>query len=274
MNEGYLVIDGRQLFYREVGQGEPVLLLHCAGGTGLQWRKLMDRMADRYRLMAIDLLSHGKSDKAPTETGNEFDLEIETVKMCVDHLGAAVHLVGHSAGGGAAGRFATSHSDSVRSLVLFEPTLFGMMANGGDDTGWNDFMRLCNGMVERIDAEDESGAAEFMVDFWSAPGMYRSLPSEQRVRIAKGVRFAAEKGRRVSADPEAHSIDASAIKTPTLVLSGQKSPPAAQGVTNILASRIPGAQFCRIGGVGHMAPLTHAGEVNALIEKHIEAQST
>jgi len=40
MREGNLEIEGLRMFYRELGWREPVVLFHCAGGTGLQRRKL------------------------------------------------------------------------------------------------------------------------------------------------------------------------------------------------------------------------------------------
>lgn len=96
MHEGKIQFDDLQTFYREAGSGQPIVLLHCAGGTSSQWRKLMDHMSDRYRLLAIDLLSHGKSDEVPADTMDEFDLEARTVLTCVERVGPPVHLVGHS----------------------------------------------------------------------------------------------------------------------------------------------------------------------------------
>lgn len=69
MREGNLEIDGLRVFYREIGRGEPAVLLQCAEGTGSQWRKLMDRMQGRFPFMAIDFLSSGQSDKASTDAG-------------------------------------------------------------------------------------------------------------------------------------------------------------------------------------------------------------
>ncbi len=273
MLEDKFRFDDLQIFYREAGAGQPILLLHCAGGTSAQWRKLMNHMSDRYRLMAVDLLSHGQSDEVPTGSTDGIDLEVQTVRACMERTGSPVHLVGHSAGGRAATRFAIKYPDKVKCLVLYEPALFGIMANGADHEGWDGYMRLCTGMIDHIDADDETGAAEVMVDYWSAPGTFQSMPPEQKEKVTYGIRAATRKARKFIANPDEHAINASQIQAPTLVLSGAASPRSARGVTDILARDIRNAQLHRIDGVGHMAPLTHAAQVNSFIEKHIQAHT-
>jgi lipase len=128
-------------------------------------------------------------------------------------------------------------------------------------------------MIDHIDAGDEAGAAEVMVDYWSAPGTFQTIPQVQQAKITYGIRAATEKARKVLADPAEHTIDASQFQAPTLVLSGAASPRSARGVTDILARNIGCSHLHRIDDVGHMAPLTQEAQVNALIEKHIEAHT-
>jgi pimeloyl-ACP methyl ester carboxylesterase len=273
MHEGKFRLGDLEFFYRQTGSGKPVLLLHCAGGTNSQWRKLMNSMSDRYRLTAIDLLSHGQSDKMPEGTTDEFDLEIETISASVDLTGTPLHHVGHSAVGRAAPGFAVRYPDKVKSLVLFEPALFGMLAKGADQEGWNDYVRLCIGMIDHFDAGDETGAAETMVDYWSAPGTFQTLPPERRAHVTYGIRAAIEKARKFLAYPGENAIDPTQIQVPTLVLSGETSPRSARGVSDILARGIKDVRFHRIVDAGHMAPLSHARQVNVIIEDYIRAHT-
>ena len=59
------------------------------------------------------------------------------------------------------------------------------------------------------------------------------------------------------------------LRIPTLLLSGETSPLAARRVVAHLAEAIPGARAQTIPGAGHMAPLTHADQVNRWIADHI-----
>jgi len=45
----------------EVGQGPTVILLHSSVAGARQWRSLMDVLADRYRVIAINLIGYGKT---------------------------------------------------------------------------------------------------------------------------------------------------------------------------------------------------------------------
>jgi pimeloyl-ACP methyl ester carboxylesterase len=53
--------DGVNVFYREAGAKDSpvVLLLHCFPTSSFQYRELMPRLADRYRVIAPDLPGFG-----------------------------------------------------------------------------------------------------------------------------------------------------------------------------------------------------------------------
>ena len=65
----HLEINGRRLRMASVGQGRPLLLLHGWPEYWLTWRPVMQRLADRFRLIAPDLRGFGGSalpDEAPS----------------------------------------------------------------------------------------------------------------------------------------------------------------------------------------------------------------
>ena len=53
---------GRRLHYLEAGSGEPLLLLHGAGGGAANWYRLLAPLSQRYRVLAPDLPGFGFSD--------------------------------------------------------------------------------------------------------------------------------------------------------------------------------------------------------------------
>jgi len=48
-------------YFREAGAGTPVVCIHSSASSSGQWRALMERLADRFRVIAVDLYGSGKT---------------------------------------------------------------------------------------------------------------------------------------------------------------------------------------------------------------------
>jgi len=59
----FITWRGQQIYVREVGSGDPVLLIHGFPTSSLDWHLLEGLLADRFRLISFDLLGFGLSDK-------------------------------------------------------------------------------------------------------------------------------------------------------------------------------------------------------------------
>lgn len=98
------------------GKGEPLVLLHGFTGTSDTWRPFMERWASAFRVIAIDLPGHGKTDTPDFPNMVEFCdelaeiLHLFSIKKC--------HLLGYSMGGRAALSFSKRHPDYLESLLL------------------------------------------------------------------------------------------------------------------------------------------------------------
>ena len=99
-------VEGLRLHYRELGEGEPVLLLHGWPTSSFLWRNVMTAMVDSHpgsRVIALDLPGFGESDK-PLDASYSFrffrrvldgfvsTLEIDTLGLAVHDLGGPVGL--------------------------------------------------------------------------------------------------------------------------------------------------------------------------------------
>ncbi len=106
------------LHYREAGRGPPVLLLHGLGGDHTVWNDVIERLSPEFRVVAPDLRGHGRS---PAPDGSTFSFsELEgDLALLLDTLGLPkVHLVGLSAGGFLALRWALDAPDRLASLTV------------------------------------------------------------------------------------------------------------------------------------------------------------
>ncbi len=57
--------DGARVAYREVGAGPPLALLHSGLLSHREWEPVVERLAERHRLVIPDLPLHGDSEDRP-----------------------------------------------------------------------------------------------------------------------------------------------------------------------------------------------------------------
>ncbi len=128
---------GRRVRYLEMGAvhgGVPVVLVHGFGGDLNGWLFNQPALAERHRVLALDLPGHGESAK---DVGRGDLAALSDVLVAfLDALGIeSAHLVGHSLGGAASLRLALDHPARVASLTLIAPAGFGPEINAGFTSG-------------------------------------------------------------------------------------------------------------------------------------------
>ncbi|HEU4683018.1 MAG TPA: alpha/beta hydrolase [Nitrospira sp.] len=114
-----VVVNGQRLAYLDVGQGDPVILIHGFGGSMWQWEYQQHALSSRWRVITIDLPGAGLSDKPDIEYRPEQMLEFFMGFMDALHLKRAT-LVGNSMGAGLAIGMALAHPERVDKLILID----------------------------------------------------------------------------------------------------------------------------------------------------------
>lgn len=113
----YFDHHGCKLFYEEQGQGTPVLLIHGLGSSTLDWELQIPVLAAQYRVIALDVRGHGRSDK-PRQRYRIADFANDTAAL-IEHLKLApVHLVGISMGGMIGFQLGVDNPHLLRSLTI------------------------------------------------------------------------------------------------------------------------------------------------------------
>jgi pimeloyl-ACP methyl ester carboxylesterase len=113
--------NGIKTNYLEAGQGDPVVLIH-GSGPGVtayaNWRLVMPALAERFRVLAPDMVGFGFSERPAAITYGVQTWADQVVGLMDTLEVSRAHLVGNSFGGAIALRIATQHPDRAGKLVL------------------------------------------------------------------------------------------------------------------------------------------------------------
>jgi len=112
------------------GQGEDVLLLiHGLGANAKSWMKNIPALAEKFRVLALDLPGYGKSDKGYYQYSMDFYADVVSELLAALSVERAT-LVGHSMGGQISMFTALKYPDKVARLVLISPAGFERFTPG------------------------------------------------------------------------------------------------------------------------------------------------
>jgi len=113
----FIQVGREQVFVRDVGQGEVVLLIHGYCGASDHWMKLAPTLARDHRVLAVDLPGFARSDKYAGDYSPR--AMAQRLFRVLDHKGVKrAHLVAHSWGTSIALAMALQRPARVRTMTL------------------------------------------------------------------------------------------------------------------------------------------------------------
>ena len=113
----YRIVHGYRRAFVHVGEGPPLLLIHGIGDSSDTWRHVIPELSRDYRIVAPDLLGHGRSDKPRADYSVAAYANAMRDLLSVLEI-ERVTVVGHSLGGGVAMQFAYQYPERCERLVL------------------------------------------------------------------------------------------------------------------------------------------------------------
>jgi pimeloyl-ACP methyl ester carboxylesterase len=255
-------------------KSEPIVLLHCSGSSGAQWRTLAPLLGARYRVMTPDLIGYGAAAPWSGRGGFSLAQEAAAVRSLLGRLDEPAHLVGHSYGGAVALHIARTRPERVRSLTLVEPSAFHLLRNGDatDLAALREIMSVAADASAALAIGDYSGGFGRFVDYWSGPGSWAEMAPEKRAAFAPQLAKVVLDFHALFSEP-AGIEDVCDIALPTLLVQGGCTTLPSRCVCARLRMALPEATFRVVQGAGHMLPVTHRDQVNALIADHVQANS-
>ena len=146
MQVSKIQVLGKTIAYREMGDGDPIVLLHGNPTSSYLWRDVMPALAPLGRVIAPDLIGHGDSDKLPVSDGDD-RYSFTTSYRYLDGLFQAldiaekVTLVIHDWGSALGFHWAQKHPDAVRGIAYMEAVVMPLPT-------WDDWPEKARGIFQ------------------------------------------------------------------------------------------------------------------------------
>lgn len=118
----HLALSEGSLYYRESGQGPPLLLLHANPGDSRDYAAVIPQLAERWRVLAPDWPGYGQSGLTTPVNEVSVATYFQTLTEFIDALNLHnLQIIGNSVGGLVATQLALAQPNRVRQLVLVSP---------------------------------------------------------------------------------------------------------------------------------------------------------
>ena len=124
IKRAFLDTEDGQIHYRIGGEGEPLLLLHMQPRSSDEFRELIPILAKNRRVIAMDSMGFGDSDKPP----RMYSIAdyAKTVIALLDELAIkTTSILGHHFGAFVSGEVAAAYPERVKKLILCDAANFG-----------------------------------------------------------------------------------------------------------------------------------------------------
>lgn len=254
--------------YTDVGDGEPVVLLHGIPTWSYLYCDVIPRLESQCRVIAPDFLGHGYSDRR-----DRFDRSLPAQTAAVLRLLDQLEIeratfVGHDTGGGVALILGIEHACRVQRLVLTNAVAY-------------DSWPIAD-MIALGDPTWRSKSAREVADFVAgglSDGIHHAERLTEEFKTGIVAPYSDEEGkisliRNASALNTSHTMALvdrhQDIAAPTLVLWGVHDPWQGIGDGERLAREIPHARLTRVDAshwIPHDAPAEFAAAITAFLQE-------
>jgi len=261
VEEGFLDINGTSLFYKTMGSGEPIVVLH--GGPGFDHRQFLPyiwELAERHKVILFDQRGTGLSSGPIDSTSISIDSFIADIEGVRDAFGIErMNLLGHSWGGILAMHYGIRHPENLRTLILCSTAAsfesFGEMRETYEANRLPDDAAL----LQEIYSSDgfQNGDPQAVEEFWRV--YFKPYFADQQLVSKLDLRFeenSIKNGNAVAGhilesigDFDLHE-DLQAIRCPTIVIHGDADPMPVK-YAEMIHESIGGSELVIVEGAGH-----------------------
>ncbi len=240
--------NGLHYVYLEGGNGEPLILLHGFGANKDNFVRVAKFLTPHYRVIIPDHIGFGESSH-PQDAEYKTGTQAVRIRTLAQALGITkVHLGGNSMGGQICLMYAFFYPDEVKSLWLLDP-------GGIWSAPKSEFQQMIaktgeNPLMARNEDEFAKTFSFVMSDHPFVPRPILNVMAQERIR-----NYDLEK--RIIKELAGESIEkyVTGLKTPTLIVWGDKDRVINPATAEILHKMMPASEVIMMKGIGHLPML-------------------
>jgi pimeloyl-ACP methyl ester carboxylesterase len=265
-----IFINGDSIHYIDIGKGDPVVFVHGTLGDYRTWGAQMDAFAKNHRVIA-----YSRRFAYPNKQTINDSADYTVIPHAKDLAGflkalnlKPVHLVGHSYGAFTALLATIDHPGLVRSVTLGEPPVISLLQHvPGGDTIANDFITKAimpaaeafkNNNNEKAVTVFISGVMGDSLFFSKVPQKDRDIMMNNTLEL-RGSVFTKNLFPIVTCD------DLKRIKTPALLLKGDRSPLLFTSIINELDRCLGNKELATLPSSSHGLEYENPVEFNKIV---------
>ena len=248
----------------DAGDGPLVVLLHSSVSGARQWRKLMDVLAPRFQVRAVNLFGYGRTAAWPDDRLQSLEDQASLVLEAIPD-GAPVMLVGHSFGGTVAMKTAALLGARATRLALLEPNPFYLLRDAGRTEAFAESWQVRCWIKEFGTKGDWASAAEKFADYWQGVGAWNATPSDRRTAFTEAIKPNFHEWDAVMNEATTLKAWATVLPQETCIFYDPNTVRPIREIVDLLKHVCGHWTFRMIEAGGHMAPLTRPDLVNPLV---------
>ena len=247
-----IAVNGYDMPYLEVGQGDPLVCVHGTLGDFRTWFSVLGPLSSKHRVISVSLRHFFPEHWNGVGDDYRMAQHVADVIAFIEQLDPGpVDLMGHSRGGHIAFRVAQQCPDLLRKVILAEPggdldnTLDPAAVPGQPSALSARVMKSVTGVRDG----DIEGALENFVDGIDGEGAWKRLAAAPKQQLRDNITTLL--GQQHEARKPYSLQDALAIRTPTLLIGGADTSGALSTMWRVLAQHIAGARTAVIPNAKH-----------------------
>jgi pimeloyl-ACP methyl ester carboxylesterase len=256
----FLTLNGAEAHVCDSGgDGEPILFIHGLMLASESWDAQVAAFRPTHRVVVYDLRGQGRS--ARTRDRLDLDALAEDAAALIERLGLGpTHVVGFSMGAFIAMRLAARQPALLRSLTLIGPS-----ADAEEPSNLPRY-RLMIGFVRLFGPALLAGPLMRILfgPTWLADPATRAERTRWRGVLRRLPRALHRAAAASAARAPIHDLLA-AIRTPTLIVSGEEDQPVPTALARRVHEGVAGSRFAALPATGHAAMIERPEAFNALL---------
>lgn len=257
--------------YHDIGEGEPLLLLHGSGpgvSGWANWRLIIEKLSPHYRILVPDFAGFGFTEYPE---GTEFNQQVwlDQIVAFLDAVGVErAHVVGNSFGGSMALALTIHHPNRVGKLILMGAVGVPTELTEGLDRVWgyDGSLEMMDSIMRETFAYDPTLITDDLVRMRYAaatrPGMQEAFSSM----------FPAPRQRWL--DEMAHGEgDIRSIEHSALLVHGRDDKVIPLQTSLTMLDWIDRSELHVFSHCGHWTQIEKAGEFSRLVDEFLSTRS-